>query len=391
MKTTLSLATLTIAALAGVSQAAITLSAKTSFGGGDGWRAPGEIVAGDVAGSATGTTYNYLTAASTERGIAYNPTNNHLYLVSRAGGNNLRILDGTTGADIGSIPLPGVSGGSGAVVNMIATDANGVIYLNNLTVNATTSVYKVYRFANESSAPTVAYSGTLLPGARVGDSFDLFGTGTGTTFVTGYGTTAATGNNGYGILTTTDGTSFGGSSITFPVSPAAGGTAAGDFRLGITFTTSANNVLGKQTGTVARNTSYSGTTGTSVNVTLTAGSETAMDYAVVDGKPLLATVDVGPSTASVNAGALVFRVYDVSNLNSPAILGSLRIPAASLALNANGNLTGQVKFGAIVDDTATIYALTTNNGLQAFTFTIPEPTSLSLLAGMGVLGLRRRK
>ena len=47
--------------------------------------------------------------------------------------------------------------------------------------------------------------------------------------------------------------------------------------------------------------------------------------------------------------------------------------------NANGNGTGQVKFGETTYRKAVIYALDTNNGIQAFELTtVPEPSCLAL-------------
>jgi hypothetical protein len=38
-----------------------------------------------------------------------------------------------------------------------------------------------------------------------------------------------------------------------------------------------------------------------------------------------------------------------------------------------------------------IYAMSTNQGVQAMVFTIPEPTVLGAVAGLGLVALRRRK
>src|SRR5689334_16861009 len=82
--------------------AQVTMTPYLSWGGGDGWLAPGE----------SGTAY--LGTANNERGLAYG--NGHVYLVSHAsvGGStaNIRILDGTTGADLGGLNNTGISGGT---------------------------------------------------------------------------------------------------------------------------------------------------------------------------------------------------------------------------------------------------------------------------------------
>ena len=53
-------------------QAQITINPLSSFGGGDGWLAPGE------------DGYGYLTTGNTERGLAYNPVTGNLLQIGRA-------------------------------------------------------------------------------------------------------------------------------------------------------------------------------------------------------------------------------------------------------------------------------------------------------------------
>ena len=65
----------------------------------------------------------YLTNANatsyTERGAAYNPVNNHAYIVSRsatpAAGVKVAILDGDTGAELGFLNVSGITGGTFAL------------------------------------------------------------------------------------------------------------------------------------------------------------------------------------------------------------------------------------------------------------------------------------
>jgi len=73
-----------------VTQAAVLMGPLTTFSpNSDGWLAPGE------------GGYTFLGTANNERGIAFG--NGHVYLVSRTGGNFIRILNGSTGADLGAL------------------------------------------------------------------------------------------------------------------------------------------------------------------------------------------------------------------------------------------------------------------------------------------------
>jgi len=111
-------------------QAQFNISPLTGFGGPDGWMAPGE------------GGYTFLGTANNEREIAYG--NNHLHFVSRNGGNNIRILDSNTGADLDALNNTGITGGTFAV-NNVRVGGDGAIYVANLTTQSAASPYKVYR------------------------------------------------------------------------------------------------------------------------------------------------------------------------------------------------------------------------------------------------------
>ena len=105
-----------------------------------------------------------------------------------------------------------------------------------------------------------------------------------------------------------------------------------------------------------------------------------MDYLQINTIPYLATLDANSS---------IVRVYDLTSPLNPVLLNSATTTSGLLA--SNGNATGGVKWGAVTGDTAILYAMSTNQGIQAFTFQVPEPSVMMLgLAGVGVL-LRRRR
>lgn len=110
-----------------------------------------------------------------------------------------------------------------------------------------------------------------------------------------------------------------------------------------------------------------------------------MSYAVINGLPVLATISTGDSFV---------RIYDASNPLAFVLLGAKN--NTSGALSANGNGTGDVAWGSITSNSdgtasALLYTLSSNQGIQAFTVIVPEPTTAAL-AGLGVcvlIGMRR--
>ncbi len=313
----------------------------TSFGGGDGWLAPGE------------GGYTSLGTASTERGLAYG--NDHLYLVSRAGGNFIRILDPLTGGDLGALNTTGIAGGTFAV-NMAAVGGDGAIYVGNLTVDASSMPFTVYKWATEGAMPEIAYTGTPLAGGRVGDTLAVIGSGSATLLAAGFGhTPSVSGNNGYAIVNPTAGTSTQVGFSPMPPFP-------GDFRLGITFIDSVR-VLGSQGGNGGNPyayTNYLGTTGLLLARPPLA-NESVLAYAVVNGRPLLATLNTSDPYVSI---------YDMTDPANPLFLTEGKAPFG-IPLAANPNGTGALAWGGFSGNTARLYAMSTNHGIQAWTITAP--------------------
>lgn len=362
--------------------AAVTLLPNVSFGGGDGWRAPFEVLAGDTANTSTGSSYNYLGTTDRERGFAYNPVTKNLIVASRsAAGNGLRILNGETGVDLGALnqgtATPAIISGGSFVYNMVGVADDGAIYLSNLAANSNANNYKIYRWGSEGdAAPTVAFQGmgatSPYPGgSRIGDSFDVIGSGENTRLAAGYGSVS----NGFALFDTTDGTTFTATNVTLSPSATLVTPPVSEFRRGITFIDE-NTLIGKTSDnpTVfnpATVVDVDGSTGTLVSQFTTDGGVLApMDFAIVDGRPLVALVEASNGTKLPSQARLF--VYDMSDLSLP--LADRKIAEATalgeLPQNANANAVGQVKFGAIDGKVATIYAMSANNGIQAFTLNL---------------------
>ena len=328
--------------------AALTLQPLSSFGGGDGWLAPAEAT--------------FLQGSGTQRGMTYNSANNHVYVVDRNGGTFVRVIDGDSGALLSSLDTTGVAGGT-FTLNMIDVADDGAIYAANLD---TTGGLNVYRWANEGAAPTVAFSGaTGLP--RAGDSFAVKGAGASTQIIA-----SGSGSTGFARFQTVDGLNFTGGIV--PVT----GAAAGGFRLGLDFV-SDNTAIGKQTGTDINDVGVGGGAANVNSVNSLGEAPLAFD----SNNGLLATVDINSSDV---------RLYDGTDLTVLTSTGFMDIKTnLTVASIANGNGTGDLKFGTGPAGDLRLYALNSNNGIQAFSV-VPEPTSLALaaLALAGVPALRRR-
>lgn len=341
-----------------------TLSALGTFGGGDGWRAPNEILPGDTAGSNNGTNYYYLQTASNERGLSYNPTTGHLVLVSRSSqGNGIRLLNGSTGVDVGALSQgSGIVTGGTFAINGVDVGTDGAVYVGNLSTSAASN-FKVYRWADENPAtlPTVAFDASTGL-ARTGDSFAAFGSGAGTK-IAAAGSNNVTASN-FAVLSTGDGLTYASTSYT---SVPGTTTTSNDYRLGLTFVDS-DTLIGNQ-GSNARMTDFAATA--TVAATIPVGvAQRPIDYAVIGSVPFLATIDTNSSQV---------QIFNIANPAAPVLVASANNTSGTLS--ANGNGTGAIAFGNVTSSGAIIYAMSSNQGVQAFELSgVPEPGSAMLMA-----------
>ncbi|MFQ3586257.1 MAG: DUF4623 domain-containing protein [Fimbriimonadaceae bacterium] len=343
-----------------VANVTATMAPKTSFGN-NGWIAPN-------------TTLDWLTTDNSVRGLAFNPVTGNLLVVARnaVSGNGVRILDGQTGAQLGQMSNgTGVVSGGTFVVNMIGVSEDGQIFVANLTTNTSTSPFRIYHWTSEADTPTVAYSGNpTTGGGRLGDTIAVRGSGNNVEVAAGYGNNPS-GFNGYALFT--GGSTLTGSSLSFT------GPVNGAFRLGITFG-AGNSVWGKQTNQPFVGTSFDGGGSVLGNVAATTNGEGPITFARINGVDVLASIDVNSS---------VVRLYDVTDINNVSLLASLTTTTGTLASNGNG--VGALAFGNISGANATLYAMSTNQGIQAFDVTVvPEPATMTALA-LGALALMRRR
>ncbi|MEY2408750.1 MAG: hypothetical protein QOF48_1420 [Verrucomicrobiota bacterium] len=303
---------------------------------------------------------NATASSYTERGVAYSVLRNHAYIVSRAVAPvKIAILDGDTGAEVGFLNVAGISGGT-FILSTIGVADDGAIYAANLTTGSATSPYKIYRWADESSAPTVAFSGNPSAGAnnnRYGESFDVRGSGVNTEILA-----SANGAAIAALFQTANGTTFTSTRIDVP------GIGAGDLTKGISFGPT-NTFYGKNNANVSvRFCLYTIIAGAGTGVVL-ASHTVASGIAPIDVDPvnaILAGVESANATSPHN-----LRVYDISGA-VPAQIFITAFPAP--AVN-NGNIVGEVQ---IAGDR--IFAIDAQNGVvmaKLYFATNPVPPTIT--------------
>ncbi len=107
------------------------------------------------------------------RNLAYG--NNHIYLVQRNSGATVKIVSPSDGSDVGELNNgSGVISGGTFILNDVEVSSNGEIFACNLTSNASTSAFKIYRWTSEGGTPTNVISYTGLA-TRMGDFITVVG------------------------------------------------------------------------------------------------------------------------------------------------------------------------------------------------------------------------
>ena len=320
----------------------------------------------------------YLTTDNSQRGMGWNPVTKNLVIPSRSGGNYVAIIDGRTGAVIKTLNTTGVTGGTLAMQQAGVSD-DGAIFVTNLQSGSSAlSPFKIYKWNSESdtNAPSLAFSQvnpTTTTGAyRFGDAFDVYGSGTSMVFAAAgsgsSGTSGGLANNSNFMIGRLDGSNTNTIYRAIPNTL----TASNDYRLSLAFV-DANTIFGNQ-GTSAKLTDFSVTsdsmtsTGATIAGTVALGAaERGLDYTVINGTAVLATINTSNSQ---------IIVYDVTDLNNIRLLHTLTTTTGTLTVNANAS--SSVKWGEMLSPTSQIlYGMSTNQGIQAMVFTlaVPEPTN----------------
>lgn len=115
---------------------------------------------------------------NTERGIAY--TNGKLFIVSRAEGTKVKVLNALTGEDEGELNVTGVLPGTPSnpvsfALNDIESSWDGKLLACNLTNNANKVPFRIYKWDNETAAPSLFIEFATSDSIRLGDMFTLYG------------------------------------------------------------------------------------------------------------------------------------------------------------------------------------------------------------------------
>lgn len=321
-----------------------------------------------------------LAGSNVQRGVAYNGAADQVYVVDRNGGNFARIFQGSSGASVGNLDLTGlITGTPGGTfpLNMIDVADDGAIYAANLS-NATSN-FHIYRWANPTAVPTLAYS-AVNGFPRTGDSFAVTGSGADTRIIASGSTTS-----GISVFDTVDGISF----TQTAANPFSGTPTppAGALRLGLDFVDS-STAIGKQTGNTFYTAALNAEGVTPISTPLTTFSPSSL-LNTNENVPAFTTTGSIPLLATMETNSSLVRLYNATNLNSLVLLSSQNLVTPFVA---NTNATGDLAFG-MGPDGLRLYALNTNNGIQAFNVSaVPEPSSIALvtLGAVGIVARRRQ-
>jgi autotransporter-associated beta strand protein len=297
---------------------------------------------------------SYLTINSVpeQRGLAFNPVTRRLLIVHRIT-PSVHVLN-EHGTNLWTLNTSTVTGGFTTNYQLLLIDAadDGAIYACNLKNNA--SAFKIYRWANDSSAtvPTVAFTGDPSPGTpgyRWGDTFDVRGSGTNTQILIGprMGTNVV-------LFSTTDGLQF------TPQVINLNGLPAGECGLNLTFGTN-NTFWGTSHTNALRLVSFDPVAGTASPLRTYSNAE--VPFAV---NPIGFSADLKMLAGIYVESPNHLRVYDLSPTNGvPVLLGT-----TNFSTDNSNTLTGT---GAVRFSDDVVFALDANNGLMAARIRLPNP------------------
>lgn len=301
----------------------------------------------------TDNTNAFLFTNNTARGMTFNPVTGHILIASRNPTNGIHIMD-QSGVELGSLDVTGVTGGT-LGLSLISAASDGVIFAANLTTNASIVPFKLYRWSDESAAPTVLINGNPAAGdpstgnaiARYGDSMDARGSGADTQILLG-----SRGTN-IVLMTTADGLNFTSHILHTDI-------GSGDILAGLSFG-EGNTFWTKAPSRPLRRMSFNLTDDTAVtlnNLTLPGLSSSSAPMAVDAGNQLLAIL----SYVNNASGNHTLSLYYIANPAEPVLMDTKDFPDSSGNLTYNNpNGVGSLDFGG-----GLLHVLEENNGIATF-------------------------
>ncbi len=301
----------------------------------------------------------FSTSGHTERGFAWGNAMlpggtlaGRIFVPSRNTGTYIKVLDDSTGADLGDLDINGISGGTFAV-NDAEVDYLGHIYAANLTTSTATSAFKVYRWKNTGSTPEVAinYIGDAV---RLGDKISVeFDSASNASAL--WAASATTGQHKVYKWTKIAGTdSFNQTPTVISLSDALT-TGIGSAAVAPLFN---GDFYWNAGGQSVRKYSANGTLIGIVPGTVVATGSNAIKFVgTLNGSEFFATFQHG-------AGNENARVVEVPN-GDPTLAITYGVSPA-LGANANPNGTGDVAVKRNADGSSTIFVMGTNNGVGSY-------------------------
>jgi len=296
----------------------------------------------------------FSASGSTERGFAAG--SEFVFVVSRNGGTNVRIMDAATGLDEGTLDMTGIAGGT-FLLNDAGVTGDGQIFACNLTIDGSTSPFRVYNWTDTSAAPVEVITYTGYDGSRFGDKFTV----TGSVSDNSVEILAVSANSDtlYKWTTADNGASYDLEKIDFATaaltSPSAGPVNG-------SFYVNSNGALAEE---------FDATTGMSLGqidgAVLATGSNAIRYFS--DGVSNFVT------SFQYGGGNENARIIDVTDGNDMA---SSVLVTPTLGSNGNGNGTGDVEVIDNGDGTFNVFAMSTNNGVGAYKFTPAAPMNDTL-------------
>ncbi|HSL88882.1 MAG TPA: T9SS type A sorting domain-containing protein [Ignavibacteriaceae bacterium] len=305
--------------------------------------------------AATSNLPAWFSTGNGERGLAYGSVagNDRVYVVSRSStfGNNIYIYNATNGDSVGLLNTTGISGGL-FIINDVEVSSNGVIYVCNMTTDASgaTNPFKVYRYTAETDTPVAVISYNTTVAVRLGDKFTV----TGSTADNSVTIWAASGNTKelYKFTTTDNGVTFTPTIIQLPSlgTVSLGSAAVGPLPNGDFYYNAGGQPAQKflADGTII-DTVSTGIIATGTNAIRFMSTPTTDEF--------FATYAYGPT----NETGRIVKIPG-GDLNLAELIGVTPI----LGTNSNAGGTGDLSIQLVSPFIYNIYVLGTNNGFGAY-------------------------